>query len=240
MYVSRDKLLILDADGTTVDAFSAIDTTFSRHGMDIGDLVRFQKRRKLFKYLGGIRELPNNIRLQFGKQSRKRLLATLTEVYREEGVLYPGMAPFIKQLLNEPDLYLVLVTRNITHNPAETLSLLFARHDIDLRRFHKVICLPLSENKDLTFQNLRAQLGVNPALSYACGDEFSDYRAAMSAGMHPFMVSYGFEDMNRLTERFNIPRPLISATPDELASRVCHALGLNEPDQAASLPLRAG
>ena len=46
---SRERLIILDADGTTIDAFSAIDATFGAHGMDIGDLKRFQKRRNLFK-----------------------------------------------------------------------------------------------------------------------------------------------------------------------------------------------
>lgn len=49
---SHDRLVILDADGTTVDAFSAIDRTFARHDMDIGPLARFQKRRNVFKYLG--------------------------------------------------------------------------------------------------------------------------------------------------------------------------------------------
>ncbi len=76
----RELLVIFDADGTTVDAFHAIEETFLRHGMDIGDLDRFQKRRKLIKYLGGLREFPTNLRRQFGKQSRKQLLSTLNEV----------------------------------------------------------------------------------------------------------------------------------------------------------------
>ena len=42
--------MVFDADGTTVDAFHAIELAFLRHGMAIGDLERFQKRRKLFKY----------------------------------------------------------------------------------------------------------------------------------------------------------------------------------------------
>ena len=58
MYKSRKRLLILDADGTTIDAFSAIEAAFSRHGLDIGDEARFQKRHNLFKYLGGLKEFP--------------------------------------------------------------------------------------------------------------------------------------------------------------------------------------
>ena len=43
MYASRDRLILLDADGTIIDAFSAIETAFSLHGMQNGDLERFQK-----------------------------------------------------------------------------------------------------------------------------------------------------------------------------------------------------
>lgn len=98
-YKNLERLVIFDADGTTVDAFHAIQLTFLRHGMDIGDLERFQKRRKLFKYLGGLREFPTNLRRQFGKQSRKRLLATLTDVYREEARLYLGIDSLLGTLL---------------------------------------------------------------------------------------------------------------------------------------------
>jgi phosphoglycolate phosphatase len=55
---NKDSLIILDADGTTVDAFTAINRTFLLNDMDIGDVERFQKRRNIFKYLGGLKELP--------------------------------------------------------------------------------------------------------------------------------------------------------------------------------------
>ncbi|TCJ12289.1 HAD family hydrolase, partial [Parasulfuritortus cantonensis] len=102
MYGNRERLILFDADGTVVDAFGAIDAAFSRNGMAIGDLVRFQKRRKLFKYLGGLREFPVNLKRQFGKQNRKRLLASLTEVYREEASLYPGIASLLGDLIATP------------------------------------------------------------------------------------------------------------------------------------------
>jgi phosphoglycolate phosphatase len=44
--------------------------------------------------------------------------------------------------------------------------------------------------------------------------------------MHPFMVSYGFEDYDRLTEKFEIPHELISRTSGDLCQRVRHALDL--------------
>jgi phosphoglycolate phosphatase len=78
MYRSTDRLIIIDADGTVIDAFSAIGTTFMQHGLDLGDLERFQQRRNLFKYLGGIKEFPRNLAWHVGKRLRKDLLNTLT------------------------------------------------------------------------------------------------------------------------------------------------------------------
>jgi len=46
--------------------------------------------------------------------------------------------------------------------------------------------------------------------------------------MHAFMVSYGFEDFDRLHNKHEVPAEIIARTPDELASRVLHALGLQE------------
>lgn len=226
---SHDRLLILDADGTTVDAFSAIDRTFSLHGMDIGPLVRFQKRRKVFKYLGGLKEFPHNLRRQVARQKRARLLATLTEVYRDEGRLYDGMAELLDTLAGRPGLRLGLVTRNITADPLATLGALFRRAGLDPQRFDFMIHLPLGESKLESFRKLRMDYAVNPALAFACGDEASDYLAAVGSGLHPFMVSYGFEDFERLTARHAIPAELISRTPAELATRLCHALDITAP-----------
>lgn len=226
MYPSADRLIILDVDGTTVDAFSAIERTFALHGMDIGDLERFQKRRHLFKYLGGLKEFPANLRRQLGKQRRRQLLHTLTEVYRAEARLFPGIAELIAALIAAPGIRVGLVTRNITLEPAETLRLLFQRHGVDSDGLDFLITVPLHETKTAHFRALRERLGVNPARAYVCGDEHKDYLAAISCGMHPFIVSYGFEDHRRLTEKFNVPEEVIARSPTELCARVRHALDL--------------
>ena len=62
MYSSNERLVVFDADGTIIDAFNAIDQTFSKHGMELGNLERFQKRHNLFKYMGGIKEFPFNLK----------------------------------------------------------------------------------------------------------------------------------------------------------------------------------
>jgi phosphoglycolate phosphatase len=233
-YGSSERLVIFDADGTTIDAFHAIELAFLRHGMDIGDIDRFQKRRKLLKFLGGLKEFPTNLRRQFGKQSRKQLLMSLTEVYRNEAKLYPGIAGLLRNLLDTPGVRVGLVTRNVTIEPVETLRRLFGRHDIDTDEFDFFACIPLREKKTDSFRRARQEFAINPARGYACGDEYGDYVSVISAGMHPFVVSYGFEDRLRLTEKFGVPGEIISASPEEFISRLLNALDLENPDIGAT------
>lgn len=228
MYSNSKRLIILDADGTAIDAYSAIDKTFSRHGMVIGDEERFQKRRRLFKYLGGLKEFPANLKKQIGKQNRKQLIATLTEVYREEANLYPGIAKLVHRLIAAPDIVVGLVTRNMTNEPEETIRQLFRRHDIDLAALDFFVHLPLHQEKTQQCRSIRERFDINPARTYMCGDEHKDYLAAVGSGMHPFMVSYGFESHKRLIKKFLVPEEIISRSSEELCQRVGHAMGLLE------------
>jgi len=226
MFSNSDRLVILDADGTLIDAFHAVEVAFARHEMDIGDLERFQKRRKLLKYLGGLREFPKNLRRQFGKQNRKLLIDTLTDVYRQEAQLYPGMADLLRRLIAAPNVRVGIVTRNITLEPLVTIKQLLVRHDVDLGALDFVSCLPLSEEKLARFREIRARFDINPARGYVCGDEYRDYAAAVGAGLHPLIASYGFEDHQRLRDDFDVPEELLSSTPQALVARLCHALDL--------------
>jgi phosphoglycolate phosphatase len=221
-----DRLVILDADGTTIDAFSAIDRTFTHHGMNIGPLERFQKRRNLFKYLGGIKEFPRNLAKHLGKYGRNDILATLTEVYREEALLYPGVAELLRDLIATPDIRVGLVTRNITHEPDVTLSRIFRRHGLELEQLDFLNYLPLRQEKTPYFKAARERLDINPARCYVCGDEHKDFTAAISSGMHAFIVSYGFESHARLTKKFFIPEEIISSTPQHLSARIRHSMDL--------------
>lgn len=230
MYNTSDRLIVFDADGTIVDAFQAIDQTFSAHGMELGGLERFQKRHNLFKYLGGIKEFPFNLRKQLGKHSRSKLLATLTEVYRADAKLYPGVAALIQTLLAARGIRVGLVTRNITNEPEQTLRILLARHDIDFDQLDFFANIPLGQEKTAAFQNARKTFDINPARSFACGDEHKDFAAAVAAGMHAFMVSYGFEDYLLLTNKFEVPADVISRSPEELCARVLHALDVVQGD----------
>ena len=231
IYKNQQRLVIFDADGTTIDAFHAVEQTFLQHGMDIGDIDRFQKRRKLFKFLGGMREFPTNFRQQFGKQSRRKLRETLTDVYRNEASLYSGIDILLQTLLADSNTRVGLITRNVTIDPEKTLKCLFQRHNIDIDQFDYFACIPLKESKSDYMKRARQIFSINPACSYACGDEYSDYLAAIGSGMHPFVVSYGFEGKGRLTKKFGVPSEIISTTPAEFCGRLLHALNLTTEGQ---------
>lgn len=224
---SNQRLVILDADGTTIDAFRAIEKAFAHLGMDIGPLARFQKRRNLFKYIGGFKEMPQNLRRQIGSRRRTKLIDTLTEVYREEACMFDGIEALVHRLAAADDVRVGIVTRNITNEPLVTLTRLFDRHGIEPDLLDFLVHLPLSENKLGYFRQIRERFDINPACAFACGDEAKDFRAAINSGMHPFMVSYGFEDFDRLHGKHEIPVEVISRSPDELAWRVLHALQLD-------------
>jgi phosphoglycolate phosphatase len=137
------------------------------------------------------------------------------------------MAELIRELLAAPGIRVGMVTRNVTHEPEVTLGKLFARHDLDIRELDFLHYVPLRQEKAPYFKAARERYDINPARAYACGDEHKDYVAAQSAGMHPFIVSYGFEDFVRLTRKFSIPEAVISPTPHIFGDCVRHALDLS-------------
>lgn len=226
MYRKRDYLVIFDADGTLIDSFHAVGLAFARHGMDLGDLPRFQRRRKLLKYIGGLREFPKNVRRQLTKEARKQLKATLTDIYRSEVDIFPGVALLLQKLMREPGIRVGIVSRNVTIEPEETLRIVLERHDIDCNQLDFLSCVALGEAKLAHFRAQRERFEINPLRCIVCGDEHHDYAAAIAAGMQPVIVAYGFEDFDRLVGGFNIPPEVVVRSPDELIGRLCHGLGL--------------
>lgn len=233
MYRSRNRLVIFDLDGTLVDSFYAVELAFQRHGMDLGDLRRFQRRRKLLKYVGGLREFPKNLRKQLSKENRRQIKHTLTEIYRNEARVFPAMASLLQLLIETPDVRVGVVSRNVTVEPDETVRQVLVRNGIDADRLDFLACIPLGDDKTGHFMSIRERFGINPSRSFACGDEYRDYAAAIRSGIVPFVVSYGFEDHERLVSNFGVPEEVIARSPRELMDRVCHTLDLASPDSTA-------
>lgn len=232
MDYKNERLVVLDADGTTINAFDAIGKTFALHSMGLGDLIRFQKRHNIFKYLGGLKEFPVNLRQQMSRKKRKALIKTLTEIYREEGVLYAGIAGMIEKLIAAPSLRVGVVSRNITLDPLVTLQHVFRRNGVDPDAFDFFVHLPLKEDKIGRYRSIRDYYKINPERAYACGDEKKDFVAATGSGMHPFMVSYGLESLERLEKKIGVPPELISKNPGQLRERLLHALDIDEDSSA--------
>ena len=228
MKYRNDRLVVLDADGTTINAFDAICKAFAYHSMGLGDLARFQKRHNIFKYLGGLKEFPGNLRQQMKNKLRRSLIRTLTEIYREEGELYTDIAGMVEKLVAAPALRVGVVSRNITLDPLTTLQHVFRRNGVDPDTFDFFIHLPLKNDKLPIFRSIRENFEINPARAYACGDERKDFVAATGSGMHPFMVSYGFESPERLETKIGVPPELISHTPGQLRQRLLHALDIDD------------
>jgi phosphoglycolate phosphatase len=136
------------------------------------------------------------------------------------------MGGMINRLIAQPDLKVGMITRNITNEPEKTLRALYQRNGVDVSGFDFLIHLSLKQQKLKAFQAIRESLKINPARAYATGDEKCDYVAAIGSGMHPFMVSFGFESYQRLTKKIGVPDALISRQPLILKQRILHALDI--------------
>lgn len=110
------------------------------------------------------------------------------------------------------------------------LRRLFERQGVEVEGLDFLVHVALEQGKTRAFRQARNKFAINPALAYACGDEKKDFMAATSCGMHPFMVSYGFEDYQRLTQKIGVPAEIVSRNPAELQARVFHALGIDQAE----------
>lgn len=203
-------LLVLDFDGFLVNSYELIRSTFATLGLDIGDEGRFQNRRKFLKYLGGGKELLRNL-VSYSLPKKRRFRTVLTEEYLSAGRIYPSFTPFLNQIVAEPDLHVGIVSRNFTLQPGTTIRAVLRNSGIDEDALDFVIPLPIGATKNDVLQAMRSTRHRRCVLG---ADEICDFKAASAAGYEPVIASYGFDRLERLTEKGGVPRDRIAATPE--------------------------
>ena len=82
--LKKRLLLVLDFDGLLLNSYALLRDAMAIFGLDVGDEERFRNRRKFLKYLGGGKELLNNL-VGMSLPKTRKLRLRLTEVYLEAG-----------------------------------------------------------------------------------------------------------------------------------------------------------
>ena len=64
--IRKRLLLVLDFDGLLLNSYALLRDAMASYGLDVSDEERFKNRRKFLKYLGGGKELLNNLEVRGG------------------------------------------------------------------------------------------------------------------------------------------------------------------------------
>lgn len=205
----RRLLVVLDFDGFLLNSYALLALTLRQFGLDVGDEERFRNRRKFLKYLGGGKELLNNL-VRIALPSERRIREALTECYHEHGRVYPAFRPLINHLIAAPGVQCGVLSRNYTCRPGPTIRAVLRQSGIDDDGLDFVIPIPVGIKKNDVLAGLRSSGHHGAVLG---GDEIGDYRAAVDSGYDPCMASYGFDGRERLLRQGAIPDAAIHDTP---------------------------
>lgn len=212
--MSYDRLLVvLDFDGVLLNSYALIRDTMAGFGLDVGDEERFRNRRKFLKYLGGGKELLNNLVGMTLPKSR-RLRARLTECYRECGYMYPEFIDVVNRMIANPAIHCGIISRNFTLRPGPTIRAVLLRSGVDEANLDFVVPVPIGASK---VEVLDAMISRRYREALLCADEIGDYRAAVATGYSCLIGSYGFDATDRLLERGQVPPECLYDTPGALA-----------------------
>ena len=220
----KEMLMVLDFDGFLVNSYRLLHTTFEVFGLDIGDEDRFKHRRKFLKYLGGGKEFLNNL-VSYSLPKKKKIRETLTEIYREEGNIYPEFIDFINTMIADPKVHIGIISRNFTLNPGLTIRQVLMNSKVEEADLDFIIPLDTGVKKVAVLEGMRSSRYRECIFG---GDEIGDYRAAIDTGYDSIiMASYGFDDRIRLVETGGIPPGNICDSPDETAWKLAVTMGLD-------------
>ena len=219
----KDKLIILDFDGFLINSYQLLKSTFEIFGLDVGDEGRFRHRRKFLKYLGGGKEFLNNL-VSYSLPKKKKIRQTLTEIYRQEGCIYPEFTSLINTMIANPKLHVGIISRNFTLNPGLTIRQVLVNSMVEEAELDFIIPLDVGVKKSAVLEGMRSSRYRQCVLG---GDEIGDYRAASETGYDSIIIgSYGFDDRIRLVESGGIPPGIICDSADETAWKLAITVGL--------------
>ena len=210
----RRLLLVLDFDGVLVNSYALIQDTMRTFGLDVGDEERFRNRRKFLKYLGGGKELLNNL-IGLTLPKTRKLRERLTQVYLDSGVVYPEFIDVINQAIANPRIHCGVVSRNFTQTPGPTIRTVLRRSAIDEAELDFVVPIPVGAKKH---DVLAGMCSARYDESLLCADEIGDFHAASASGYSSLIGSYGFDAVDRLVLKGEVPASCIYHTPASLAA----------------------
>ena len=213
----KETLVVLDFDGLLINSYDLLKKTFNHFGLDVGDEERFQNRKKFLKYIGGGKELVNNL-VNLSLPKKKLIRKQLTETYCNEGVIYPEFTSIINDMIDSPDIHVGIVSRNFTHHPGNTIRQVLQNSKITETAIDFIIPISVGVKKINVLEGMKASSFKNCIFA---ADEISDYRAAYETGYNNIlMASYGFDTKDRLIHKGKIPEKLIYDSPKKLAKRL--------------------
>jgi phosphoglycolate phosphatase-like HAD superfamily hydrolase len=218
-------LLVLDFDGFLLNSYALIQETMSAFGLDVGDEDRFRNRRKFLKYLGGGREIVQNL-VRFALPGTRRLRQELTSCYREKGRLYPEFGDLLNAAIRDPRVHCGIVSRNFTLEPGPTIRTVLRRSGVDEAELDFLIPIPVGVRKDDVLAGMRSDRYHRSLLG---ADEIGDFRAGASAGYECLIGSYGFDTSDRLVRHGEVPESCIYESPSRLAQALRACLGRESP-----------
>ena len=222
----KDRLIVLDFDGFLVNSYRLLQIAFENFGLDIGDEHRFQHRRKFLKYIGGGKEFLGNL-VNYTLPKKKKIREVLTEIYQQEGCIYPEFGPLINYMIENPYIHVGIISRNFTLTPVITIRSVLRNSNLEEQHLDFVIPLDVGVKKAAVLEGMRSSRYKQCIFG---GDEIGDYRAALESGYDSiFLGSYGFDDRERLITKGKVPPGVIYDTPKALAVKLADITIMKQP-----------
>ena len=210
----KETLIVLDFDGFLINSYKLLQITFEHFGLDIGDEDRFKHRRKFLKYLGGGKEFLGNL-VSYSLPKKKKIRQILTEIYQEEGRIYPEFVLLLNGMIENPAIHVGIISRNFTHNPGKTIRTVLGNSGVEEQHLDFVIPIDIGVKKRAVLEGMKSSRYLRCLFA---ADEVGDFKAAVETGYDTILMgSYGFDNAQRLIQEGDVPPEIVYNSPAEIA-----------------------